>query len=154
MSLYFLSFGLYFFWKKRVLLRRFFPAWSLFVNRQSLWHTNLASKGFTLHRPQGLEAFETYKTISAPQKLLVIKTHRHKEGIWGGGRGRGEKANELLDASDSRIRKCMIKLIAVSLATSWGVISVSHTHTHPHPHTMFDVQGLHISPLQSSKSIS
>lgn len=41
---------------------RLFPAWPLFVNRQSLWHTNLASKGFTLHRPQGLEAFQAYKT--------------------------------------------------------------------------------------------
>ena len=48
--------------EEEALALRLFPAWPLFVNRQSLWHTNLASKGFTLHRPQGLEAFQAYKT--------------------------------------------------------------------------------------------
>lgn len=48
--------------EEKALSLRLFPAWPLFVNRQSLWHTNLASKGFTLHRPQGLEAFQAYKT--------------------------------------------------------------------------------------------
>lgn len=65
-----------------------------------------------------------------------------------------EEANEHLDASDSSFFfkkfhgiNFIAKLITVSRATNRGVISLSYTKC------VFDVQGLHISLLQSSKSI-
>lgn len=71
-----------------------------------------------------------------------------------------EEANEHLDASDSGFlfKKFhgiyfIAKLITVSMTTNWGVISLSYTHCNKH-YCVFDVQGLLISLLQSSKSIS
>lgn len=70
-----------------------------------------------------------------------------------------EEANEHLDASDSSFLfkkfhgiNFIAKLITVSMATNRGVISLSYARCYTH--CVFDVQGLHISLLQSSKSIS
>lgn len=70
-----------------------------------------------------------------------------------------EEANEHLDASDSSFLNekfhginFKVKLITVSVATDWGVISLSSIRCYTV--CVFDVQGLHISLLQSSKSIS
>lgn len=70
-----------------------------------------------------------------------------------------EEANEHLDASDSSFPfkkfhgiNFIAKLITVSMATNLGVILPSYTCCYTH--CVFDVQGLHISLLQSSKSIS
>lgn len=70
-----------------------------------------------------------------------------------------EEANEHLDASDSSFLfkkfhgiNFIANLITVSTATKRGVISLPYTRCSTH--CVFDVQGLHISLLQSSKSIS
>lgn len=70
-----------------------------------------------------------------------------------------EEANEHLDASDSTLLfkkfhgiKFIAKLITVRVATNRGVISLSYTGGYTH--CVFDVLGLHISLLQSTKSIS
>lgn len=69
-----------------------------------------------------------------------------------------EEANEHLDASDSSFLNkkfhginFIAKLITVSLTRNWGVISLSYIYYYTF--CVFDVQGLHISLLQSSKSI-
>lgn len=67
------------------------------------------------------------------------------------------EANEHLDGSDSGFLfkkfhgiNFIAKLITVSIATNQ---SIFHSHTQAVIDTVFDVQGLHISLLQSLKSI-